>query len=1069
LKFHEFCKSLDDQYHTNIATSGEKYDSLELQALKKEIGQQWKNEFGTQNTNNFNTYDWEGKFESIINLSGIKWYSDKLNFIKMLRSGRGDTEMAYAIYFWFQEYSIKNEDIGNLEYPYKHLALTISQFIIEQDFKLNSKNIELADDENMFEKENSATSISKDVTAKDETAEKENGSNDLDNTDAQGSSVYPISKISASKIEKAKSQKRFQFTKKHLLLGVLFSFLVTAYFTYEIQTENTTQQIKLLDQTKKYNQEKTTRLIEKAEKLLEEKSYRLAVLLTLKSISEYPLKQIDELLEQRALSILKKSIGHYIAINSFETQVDTKFIDVTSDFKYVLVANDRTLAVFETKTGKQLYLKALPRNVKQVSFSTSENRILVTTAGLATLPINDATPAKVFYPNKSIVYDKLTGQVVKEITHQSSLFKFLNVDNDTYIGLFESDEYLGGSLNFFSGNGDIKSNLFNDKFHMLMDVWLSPDKSKMVVSGTSNIALIELSDNKFDEVKVIPLEEKLEYSGQSILSKDGLSFVTLVARKNNPKDLFEAPMYALYPGKITDNLPIQQKKPLPYFDDKANDGLVSGFDEVNISTSGKFLSIYRKGENKIFLYDLLKKRFHKTINVSGNIVSAHFSPDESKILVNTHQKEIYLFDIESAEVAFSSIGGNYNFNTILRKPIDGVGFAGQSSDFFSIDRTGIFKKFQKLKLPSGGKVLANSNNINSIVLSKYSGIAAIASLEGNIELYDVTTNSQKSILHGHTGQVSHISFIENDTKLLSASRDGRLKVWDINSGRLLKTVNLDERIDYVFQSKDHNHFLAFRLGGDDFSMWEINKKNEEINDIQAHKVTPKKYSNTQWIENIKNTFPSGIMFFQKVTNRYIKKGEGSVNFLLTSFSTSEHLNIKAYIEKNISETNDQKNGNTIYLRYLDTNEKIRLTRVSSKIRKLELSPDGRMLMIFSNDSVQIWDTSTRQIIKSFNASSAVDFKFSANSQFLFGLLNSETIVVFDMKKSELVFKYNTANGVKNKSLNMSHDSSQIYWIQDDGRVFISPISKFSDADLIDHFKTFDIPPLTEQETEKLNI
>ena len=85
------------------------------------------------------------------------------------------------------------------------------------------------------------------------------------------------------------------------------------------------------------------------------------------------------------------------------------------------------------------------------------------------------------------------------------------------------------------------------------------------------------------------------------------------------------------------------------------------------------------------------------------------------------------------------------------------------------------------------KIYENFRKVNSISISPDGNLVCIAyQLEANIDLWDIR-NIRHSVLHGHTDWCYSTKFDNRGKYLVSCSRDGTIKVWDVNTGNCVKT------------------------------------------------------------------------------------------------------------------------------------------------------------------------------------------------------------------------------------------------------------------------------------------
>ena len=68
-------------------------------------------------------------------------------------------------------------------------------------------------------------------------------------------------------------------------------------------------------------------------------------------------------------------------------------------------------------------------------------------------------------------------------------------------------------------------------------------------------------------------------------------------------------------------------------------------------------------------------------------------------------------------------------------------------------------------------------------------LASSGSSDGTIQLWDVETGKQLRTLKGHTEIANTLVFSPDSTELVSGSRDDTIRVWDPNSGSMLRKLS----------------------------------------------------------------------------------------------------------------------------------------------------------------------------------------------------------------------------------------------------------------------------------------
>ena len=72
-------------------------------------------------------------------------------------------------------------------------------------------------------------------------------------------------------------------------------------------------------------------------------------------------------------------------------------------------------------------------------------------------------------------------------------------------------------------------------------------------------------------------------------------------------------------------------------------------------------------------------------------------------------------------------------------------------------------------------------------LSYWNNTIAVGLSSGNIIILNAITGSQEAVLSGHTGEVRSIAYSLDGVFLVSESEDATVKLWDIQTGGVVKT------------------------------------------------------------------------------------------------------------------------------------------------------------------------------------------------------------------------------------------------------------------------------------------
>ena len=107
-------------------------------------------------------------------------------------------------------------------------------------------------------------------------------------------------------------------------------------------------------------------------------------------------------------------------------------------------------------------------------------------------------------------------------------------------------------------------------------------------------------------------------------------------------------------------------------------------------------------------------------------------------------------------------------------------------------------------------------------LANWKDVVVVGLRSGDIVVLDAITGSHKSLLSGHTGRVSSLSFSQDGTLLISGSFDGNINVWDIQTGGIAKTFQSFNPVGSVSISPDATTIASAWEGG--IYVWDIQTK-----------------------------------------------------------------------------------------------------------------------------------------------------------------------------------------------------------------------------------------------------
>ena len=183
----------------------------------------------------------------------------------------------------------------------------------------------------------------------------------------------------------------------------------------------------------------------------------------------------------------------------------------------------------------------------------------------------------------------------------------------------------------------------------------------------------------------------------------------------------------------------------------------------------------------------------------------------------------YLLDIEKGEFIKKRFCHPFWLSAISRDGTRAISGGGKDySNLWDLKTASLVKSY-----PTGpqGRL--------SLSISPSSKYFADGGKDGVINIYDNKTGGCVRKLSGHTGPVSILCFINEEKELLSGSVEGewtfsgvnkgkaRLNIWDINTGKIIRSFETEEEVESATFSKDGKTGVTIREN--ELKIWDTEK------------------------------------------------------------------------------------------------------------------------------------------------------------------------------------------------------------------------------------------------------
>jgi WD40 repeat protein/energy-coupling factor transporter ATP-binding protein EcfA2 len=299
--------------------------------------------------------------------------------------------------------------------------------------------------------------------------------------------------------------------------------------------------------------------------------------------------------------------------------------------------------------------------------------------------------------------------------------------------------------------------------------------------------------------------------------------------------------------------------------------------------------------------------------------------------------------------------------------------------------------------------------VNYVSFSPNGQLLASASDDATIKLWDVATGKEIRTLTGHGDTVDVVRFSPNDQLLASASvTDKTVKLWDIATGKEIDTLFFEGRVTNLSFSPDGKLLVASGFNNA-VKLWDVTTR-REISTLTGHRANV----------NSVNFGPDGKLLASSSGDNTIKLWyigpRKEINTLFGHGTWVSSVSFSPDGKLLASSSGD----NTIKLRDVATRKEIStLTGHKSWVSSVSFSPDGKLLTSSSWDStVKLWDVATGKEISTLTGhkSWVSSVSFSPDGKLLASSSWDSTVKLWDVATGKEI---STLTGHKDKVMSVS--------------------------------------------------
>ena len=233
-----------------------------------------------------------------------------------------------------------------------------------------------------------------------------------------------------------------------------------------------------------------------------------------------------------------------------------------------------------------------------------------------------------------------------------------------------------------------------------------------------------------------------------------------------------------------------------------------------LSRNGRY-AVGVVGGTKVVAFDLEQ--------VTGAIFEGHtfvvtdaiFAADDRTVITLSMDHTLRLWDVRTG-AQIQTLFGHASFVSSVAVTFDGTRAISGGLDHSlkiwqlgasSIDRSR--KRPSPERKPSEREAVGHTGDVRSVVVSQDQALVASASTDGTVIVWSVESGDALQVLRGHERYVTAVAFTPDGERLISASVDECLKVWDLQTGEEIWSLKgHTARVDHLAVSSSGRRVVS---------------------------------------------------------------------------------------------------------------------------------------------------------------------------------------------------------------------------------------------------------------------